>query len=362
MNVAYVYATNHLFRPTPLPPEFPGSSGRSGTSSINMARALLDEGLIDALEAWRFWSFPPETMLFAGRMPMRWFQSGPDDVGDLERHVASGGPPDVLWVEGPRNPPQLLRILDICRDSFKVLYSQYWKPWQVENLERYDLVLLDEEPHRKRIKKRYPNVRCVVWDKLVDYENGFYPIACEKEYDICYVAELRPRKNHELLVKSMARINQRNLRAVCVGRDYESRMAELESMARGLGVQVEFTGEIPRSDVNAIVNRSRIGVVCAKRDGAPRIIFEYMAANVPSLVHAKLTAGTRYVDERVGVLRLPEEFHLGIEQILDNPNRFSPRAFLLEHYSREQVLSKFVHILEDAGLKLERGSPRTARR
>jgi glycosyltransferase involved in cell wall biosynthesis len=160
----------------------------------------------------------------------------------------------------------------------------------------------------------------------------------------------------------MARLKERNLSAVCVGPDYEGRRAHLERLARELGVQVEFTGEVSRPEVNSLINRSRAGVVCAKRDGAPRIIFEYMAANVPSVVHAGLTAGARYIDERAGLLRAPEEFHLGIEEVLDHPDRFSPRAFLLQHYSREQVLSKFLGILEEAGFTLERGSPRTAQR
>ncbi|MEX2159213.1 MAG: hypothetical protein WEB04_07400 [Dehalococcoidia bacterium] len=53
---------------------------------------------------------------------------------------------------------------------------------------------------------------------------------------------------------------------------------------------------------------------------------------------------------------------MNLAYVLDNPDRFSPRAFLLEHYSREQALSEFLHILEGAALKLERGSLRTAQR
>ena len=101
--------------------------------------------------------------------------------------------------------------------------------------------------------------------------------------------------------------------------------------------------------MNRYVNQSRIGVMCARRDAAPRVVLEYMAADVPVLVNSELMAGTRYVGRSAGLVRSPEEFHLGIAEILDDYESFSPRAHLLAHYNRDKVAARFLSILDEAG-------------
>ena len=270
----------------------------------------------------------------------------------LARDILDRGPPDIVWVSGHHAPPNMAQVFDLCRSSLKIVYSKNWTPWEVEQLERYDLCLVDEERQIGRVRQAAPNVPAAVWDKLIDYEGAHYPIECEKTYDLCYVAYLRPRKEHELLFEAMAKLKDRQLTCVCVGGDREGRMAQLERLAADLGCSVEFTGNVSAETVNTLMNRSRIGVMCAERDSAPRVILEYMAANVPVLVTSKLLAGTRYVGPQAGLVRAPEEFHLGIAKILDNRDSYTPRAFFLEHYSRDKVVAKFLAILEEAGFSL----------
>ena len=112
------------------------------------------------------------------------------------------------------------------------------------------------------------------------------------------------------------------------------------------GINAHFTGEVSKEDVNRYVNQSRIGDMCSERDAVPRALLECMAAGVPVLVNADLRAGTRYVGPKAGLVRSPEEFHLGIAEMLDNIGRFSPREHLLEHFSRDKTVVKFVGLLE----------------
>jgi glycosyltransferase involved in cell wall biosynthesis len=174
----------------------------------------------------------------------------------------------------------------------------------------------------------------------------------EKIYDVCYVAYLRERKNHELLFRAMAKLKERRLSCVCVGDDRKGNRLELENLAKELNLDVQFTGEVSKAEVNRYINQSKIGVMCATLDAAPRAILEYMAADVPVLVNAELWAGSRYVGPGAGLVKSPEEFHLGLAELLDNYQNYSPRAFLLKHYSFETVLGKFTDILQEAGLKL----------
>ncbi len=89
-----------------------------------------------------------------------------------------------------------------------------------------------------------------------------------------------------------------------------------------------------------------------KLDGAPRAILEYMAADLPVLVNSELLAGARYIGMEAGLVNSPEEFHLGIAELLDNHQSYSPRASFLEHYSFQKVIGKFVRIMEQAGCKM----------
>jgi glycosyltransferase involved in cell wall biosynthesis len=199
------------------------------------------------------------------------------------------------------------------------------------------------------MQSRAPGVSSFVWDKVVDYDGLHYPIDCAKDYDICYVAFFRERKNHRLLFESMSRVPGRRVRCVCVGEDVKGYEREMQLLVAGLGIDVEFRGLVPKADVNGIVNRSRIGVIASEKDAAPRALLEYLAADVPVLVNALLRAGTRYVGPRAGIVRRPQEWPDAIAELLDSTDRYEPRAHLLEQYSRDHVIDRFVAILEQAG-------------
>jgi hypothetical protein len=92
--------------------------------------------------------------------------------------------------------------------------------------------------------------------------------------------------------------------------------------------------------------------MCAQKDAAPRVVMEYMAADVPVLVNAGLRAGARYVDRRSGMVLPPAEWPRGIEHMLDNYESYSPREAYLSRFSREKVVARFLTVLREAGLDL----------
>jgi glycosyltransferase involved in cell wall biosynthesis len=346
------------------PTKDPGSNAAKESSSSKSIIAELERRQIaSGCEEWRF---SPAT-LNGGEggvlLPIRSFSI--DATGrspDVEHYITLAGAPDVVWVEGSHCPPHLRQVFDLCERGLKIVYSKDWKPQKVEGLASYDLCLVDEEWQIDKVRRR--GVRAAVWDKLIDYEAAHRPIDCEKIYDVCYVAYLRRRKNHELLFRSMAKLRHRALRCVCVGGDPDGRLGELQRLAGGLGAAVDFVGEVAKDEVNRYINQSRMGVICAREDAAPRALLEYMAADVPVLVNGELLAGARYVGPRAGLVCDPERFDRGICELLDNLDQYSPRAYLLEHFSRDHVIDKFVRILRDAagaaGKDLSLGALRTS--
>jgi len=327
-------------------------SPKAGSSSKNIILGLQRQKIVSTGEEWKFWNGDLEEISLRGQLPVLLFPFNDNLTSDeLARYIRITGQPDLIWVEGPDYPPYLEQIFDLCPGSFKMIYSKDWRPEKIKKLSRYDLCLVDEEWEIEEVKRVCPNVHCAVWDKLIDYETTHYPLPVEKIYDICYVAYLRERKKHELLFRAMAKLKDRKLSCVCVGDDRKGYRAELEKLASGLNLAVHFTGEIPKAEVNRCINQSKIGVMCAALDAAPRAILEYMAADVPVLVNAELWAGSRYVGPQAGLVKAPEEFHLGLAELLDHRENYSPRAHLLQHYANENVMAKFIGILQQAGLK-----------
>lgn len=330
-------------------------SPKAGSSSKNIIWGLQRREVITAAEEWKFWNGPLQNIALAEQLPVKMFPVNSElTSAELVQYVATAGQPDLIWVEGPDYPPYLRQILDCCPASFKLVYSKDWRPEKIQMLARYDLCLVDEEWEVEEVQRVCPAVQCAIWDKLIDYERTHYPLPVEKIYDICYVAYLRERKNHELLFRAMAKLPERQLTAVCVGDDRKGNRAELENLARALNLAVHFTGEVTKEEVNRYINQSRVGVMCATLDAAPRAILEYMAADVPVLVNAELWAGSRYVGPAAGLVKSPEEFHLGLAALLDHRENYSPRAHLLAHYSAEPVLKKFIAILRPAMEKRSR--------
>lgn len=338
-------------------------SPKAGSSSKNIIYGLQEHRVITAGEEWKFWNGPLQNISPPEQLPVKMFPVNSGLTSEaVAPYVTLAGQPDLIWVEGPDAPPYLQQIFDLCPDSFKLVYSKDWRPENIKKLERYDLCLVDEEWEVEEVKRSCPDIQCAIWDKLIDYERTHYPLAIEKVYDICYVAYLRERKNHELLFRAMAKWPERRLTCVCVGDDRKGNRAELEKLASELKLAVHFTGEVSKEEVNRYINQSRVGVMCATLDAAPRAILEYMAADVPVLVNAELWAGSRYVGPGAGLVKMPEEFHLGLAELLDQRANFSPRAHLLKHYAREPVLEKFIAILRQAMEKATAAKPRIGAR
>jgi hypothetical protein len=176
-------------------------SAKAGSSSKNIIIELLHRGLLDDASEWKFWDGPNARIDAPGLLPVDALTYGTDgSLPGVDIFVAESEAPDILWVEGPHHPPYLRRLFERFPGSFKLVYSKDWKPHRVERLEAYDLCLHDEESQAENVRRVAPDVRTGVWDKLIDYETAHRPLGLEKRYDVCYVAYMRPRKNHLLVL------------------------------------------------------------------------------------------------------------------------------------------------------------------
>jgi glycosyltransferase involved in cell wall biosynthesis len=122
------------------------------------------------------------------------------------------------------------------------------------------------------------------FDRSIGKDIGFsgLPSSVDPERPaICAVANLRPVKRLDVLIRAFVRVTAKSLGcSLWLVGDGPSRKM-LEGLARDLGVssQVHFLGH--RNEIPAILNLATLGVLCSDREGLSNAIVEYMAAGLP---------------------------------------------------------------------------------
>ena len=149
-----------------------------------------------------------------------------------------------------------------------------------------DLFLASAPWQAEAIRVRHPGALVAVMPIGPEFASPetFFPTGAAKDFDVIYVAAAQGYKRHDILLDAFARL-PRGIRGLCVfgyGEDAEAIRAEIG--ARGLNINCIGPPGVPYAQVNALMNRARIGVVCGE-DGR--------RAGDPHRVHARGPAGAR---------------------------------------------------------------------
>jgi glycosyltransferase involved in cell wall biosynthesis len=153
-----------------------------------------------------------------------------------------------------------IAVSDDVRDSMKVKSPQ---PVTIENGIDYGAIAA------------MPKLPCEVRSELGISQDDFV---------VAKVANLTPKKNHELLLEAFSQLATRigHARLILIGQ-YAGRKDELYAHAQRLGIadRVLFTG--PRSDVIRIVQACDVFAMSSTFEGLPIALLEAMALGKPSV-------------------------------------------------------------------------------
>lgn len=315
--------------------------------------ACIASGLVDKAEIWTHWrgGHPPQQPASSAFIKRRsFYQNGSDapfSSDDMLAHLEVYGPPFVLCVWGLGVDESILRA---CRTSFKIYNSidapALRIPYDVSR--HFDLVLTGSQGQTEAVKRRHPDMRTAILPIGPEFASPsmFHPVEVDKDYDVIYVAAAQAYKRHDVLFQALDRL-PRTVRALCVfghGEDAEC----LRRQASELRLNIDFVGPpgVSFSDVNRLMNRARIGVVCGVDDGAPAILTEYMLAGLPVLANADLRCGLQYINDETGGVAKGDEFHLGIADMLSRLADFDPRAAVMRQWTWEHSIIKLRELIE----------------
>jgi glycosyltransferase involved in cell wall biosynthesis len=164
-----------------------------------------------------------------------------------------------------------------------------------------------------------------------------------RDIDIVMIASWADFKRHGQFFSAVRRLRKRrpSLKVVLVGYPAGRTKEDIRRLAIHQGVSdlIELYEWLAPEQVAAILSRSKVNVVWSRREGVNRAIIEGMFAGVPCLIRTGFNYGYQYpyVNEMTGCFAAEQELPDKLEWIIENPFRFSPREWVMDHMSPQRA-------------------------
>lgn len=244
--------------------------------------------------------------------------------------------------------------------------NQQMLEWEKESVERADKVISCTQILKDML---YPAMNL---DSGVDIEvvpnpantKDFYPVVgCHESKNILYCGSLEQRKGVDILARAVGEVIRRlqddEIKFIFVGKD-TTRNDKNISMVQYIKHVVPaeyhrnliFVGQVNNSELNAIYNDARIGVVPSRFDNLPYVAMEQMLTQMPIIASCNTGVREMITDEISGLLYEPLDYMELAEKIIymyQNPQIAKrmgeeARRVALEKYSPEVIAKKMESI------------------
>jgi glycosyltransferase involved in cell wall biosynthesis len=281
----------------------------------------------------------------------------------------------VLWIMG--NADHVVRRFPDIRRYFLIISTaSSRRKWAVGSAEDVHGLTLASYAGDYRAEK--PDGRCLVI-RNADFiaETEFYPAAVAKEYDVLFNSTASPVKRHELFIAVLRELRDRyhrDVRAAVVlwsgpprlansmvrpsvyyralapwldreRRAYARHILTLYARAMDEGLRITRIAPMFRSNeqtiprLRALYSKSKAYVLLSQTEGLNRTVKEAMLCDTPAVAINGSATATELLNARTGKavdddLRAICE---GILDVVDHRERYTPRAWVLQHCSRMTI-------------------------
>ena len=318
--------------------------------------AVVRSGLADAAEVWSFSgddSDPVGLTQSPHGLGLRRFRANghaaPYGSADMLDHIAATGAPDILCVWGLGVTEQ---VLAACSQSIIIYNSLDIDALRIPpDVSRHvDIFLTGSDRQTQAVRERHPQAVVAMLPIGPEFASPdtFFPLGTAKDFDLIYVAAAQPYKRHDILFDAMAALPS-GIKALCVF-GYGENADSLRAQSANMGLNVTFAGPpgVPHAEVNRLMNRARIGVVCGVNDGAPAILTEYMLAGLPVLANADLACGLQYIRCDTGRCAPAAGFATAVASMLSDTSIFDPRKAVLGNWTWPHSMARLAPMVAQA--------------
>jgi glycosyltransferase involved in cell wall biosynthesis len=282
----------------------------------------------------------------------------PYGSAEMSAHIARHGAPDILCIWGLGVTEETLQD---CPDAIKIYNSLDVDAIRIApDISRHiDIFLTGSDEQSAEVLRRHPGALVEMLPIGPEFASPetFFPTGAPKDIDVIYVAAAQDYKRHDILFDALAGL-PRHLRCLCVF-GYGELADDLRHRAASMGLNVECVGPpgVPHDEVNRLMNRARVGVVCGVDDGAPAILTEYMLAGLPVLANAELRCGLHYITPETGRTATATGFADMLAAMLHAPEAFSPREAVMRHWTWPHSIDRLANLITAARQRRAGGHP-----
>ena len=318
--------------------------------------ACVRHGIADAAEVWSFTGSDADTV---GLTPsphsvgLRRFRAdghtAPYGSAQMMRHIRTVGAPDILCFWGLGVTPD---VFAACPNAVTIYNSLDVDALRIpfEISRHIGIFLTASEAQTKVVRALHPDALIEMLPIGPEFASPetFFPMGIEKDFELIYVAAAQPYKRHDILFNALAEL-PRSISALCVF-GYGENADALRRQAAEMGLNVTFVGPpgVGHAEVNRLMNRARIGVVCGRNDGAPAILTEYMLAGLPVLANADLCCGLKYIRPDTGRTASATNFAQAIVDMLADSAIYQPRKAVLDNWAWPHSIKRLAALIERA--------------
>ena len=163
--------------------------------------------------------------------------------------------------------------------------------------------------------------------------------AVSKDLDVIMIAGWASYKRHAQFFAALRTLRRRGIRlkVALVGYSLGLTVADLQATAAAHHVddQIEWYEGVSQSDVNLLLNRSKVSVIWSRKEGVNRAIIEGMFAGVPCILRDGFNYGYRYpyINDATGRFAAEDELPDALVWMVDNYQQFDPRSWVMEQMS-----------------------------
>lgn len=185
-------------------------------------------------------------------------------------------------------------------------------------------------------------------------DRTFYPVADTKKiYDSIYVANYSPDKRLHRYFKAISRITIPNYTAAIVCSSWGGGRSDVHRLLGFYGVsdKVVVWEDVSQSEINVLLNQSKVNMLLSLKEGANKSVFEGFFAGTPAIVlKENVGVNKQHINGATGLL-VPDS---GLEEALCWFNQhwmqFSSAAWVRSNIAPEVTTSKLNRVIKDVVL------------
>lgn len=187
--------------------------------------------------------------------------------------------------------------------------------------------------------------------EFVDYRI-FNPSGSAKEYHtLCVANSLHYKRVYAYLamVKKILAVRP-NFKAalVCANRGHHKEHIKKLIHLMSLSESLEFIEHVSQDKLNAIMDRSCLNILMSYREGSNRVLFETLFADIPSvLLKNNIGINKDCFNPNTGKAVDEKNLTADVLDILDNIQKFTPRAWALANISPEISTKKMIETIQN---------------